>query len=279
MNLRRHATARDWLDDCGEELERNEALNSLALGAALTGYGGGSPPYLSTVRGRDGALRLAALMIPPSRLVVAGDGAVEMEAIRALLDDLASSGAKVGSLNAPDPLAERIGQAWTRRTGRGARVAMRQRLHLLTSVEPLPDAPGSMRIARADDLPLVADWIAAFEGEAMGSADSARAQAQARERIARGEMMLWEDGPVRCMAARARRTRTTETVNHVYTPPDQRGRGYATALVAALSRLLLADGSRACVLFTDLANPTSNAIYARIGYRPIADFTMLRFAR
>jgi uncharacterized protein len=90
-------------------------------------------------------------------------------------------------------------------------------------------------------------------------------------------MVLWDDGRVGCMAARARRTRRTESVNHVYTPPEERGRGFATALVADLSQRLLADGRAQCVLFTDLANPTSNAIYARIGYRPIGDFTMIRF--
>jgi predicted GNAT family acetyltransferase len=66
-------------------------------------------------------------------------------------------------------------------------------------------------------------------------------------------------------------------VNAVYTPPEQRGRGFATACVARLSARLLAEGRRQCVLFTDLANPTSNAIYARIGYRGVADFELCRF--
>lgn len=63
----------------------------------------------------------------------------------------------------------------------------------------------------------------------------------------------------------------------VYTPPQERGRGYATALVADLSRLLLQSGRRSCFLFTDLDNRTTNHIYPEIGYRPVADMTQWRF--
>jgi hypothetical protein len=78
------------------------------------------------------------------------------------------------------------------------------------------------------------------------------------------------------IAALARSTRRGVTVNAVYTPPEQRGRGHASALVAALSEEGLRRGKEFCVLYTDLANPTSNAIYQRIGYRPIARSKMLR---
>jgi predicted GNAT family acetyltransferase len=63
----------------------------------------------------------------------------------------------------------------------------------------------------------------------------------------------------------------------VYTPPGRRGRGYATALVAALSAELLAAGRRFCFLYTDLANPTSNRIYQRIGYERVCDSAEIRF--
>jgi predicted GNAT family acetyltransferase len=55
-------------------------------------------------------------------------------------------------------------------------------------------------------------------------------------------------------------------IGPVFTPPELRGRGYATSLVAQLSSRLLAEGRRFCFLYTDLANPTANAIYERIGY-------------
>ena len=76
------------------------------------------------------------------------------------------------------------------------------------------------------------------------------------------------------------KTRPSEngiSVGPVYTPPEQRGRGYATHLTAAFSQHLLDAGYRFCTLFTDLANPTSNSIYQQIGYRAVCDFAMITF--
>ena len=64
----------------------------------------------------------------------------------------------------------------------------------------------------------------------------------------------------------------------MHTPRDRRGRGYGTAVTAALSAMLLARGHRFCFLYTDLANPTSNAIYTRIGYEPVCDSREIAFA-
>ena len=80
------------------------------------------------------------------------------------------------------------------------------------------------------------------------------------------------------MAGSARPTRRAIAVNAVYTPPEWRRHGYATACVAELSGLLLRRGFEMCVLYTDLANPTSNAVYTRIGYQPVRDFLMYDLA-
>ncbi|HEV2147672.1 MAG TPA: GNAT family N-acetyltransferase, partial [Longimicrobiaceae bacterium] len=175
-------------------------------------------------------------------------------------------------------LAEGFAERWSLATGAPARVAMRQRIYALTEVQPVPEAPGELRRAGTADEDRVADWIAAFDAEALGEADEERARGVARHRIAAGEVFLWEEGgEPRTMAASARPTRHGVAVNAVYTPPEWRGRGYATACVAALSAHLLAEGRRFCVLYTDLANPTSNSIYTRIGYRPVGDSTLFRF--
>ena len=83
---------------------------------------------------------------------------------------------------------------------------------------------------------------------------------------------VWDNGQPVAMAAKVRPTRNGMTISLVYTPPEQRRHGYATACVAALSQQLLDEGWQFCTLFTDLANPTSNSIYQKIGYQPVADF-------
>ncbi|HEX2190073.1 MAG TPA: GNAT family N-acetyltransferase [Longimicrobiaceae bacterium] len=280
MRLVRHPDADTFLRDAREELERSEALHGLILGVAAgarSAPAGAAARYLATVR--DGAgLALAALMTPPHPLVLAGDRAEAGGALDALAADLLAAGARPTAAVGPGALAEGFAECWARAAGTEARVAMRQRIHALTEVRPLPSVPGELRRAGEADRERVAGWLEAFDREALGLADPEQARALAGRRIAAGEVWLWEDGEPRSMAASARPTRHGVAVNAVYTPPEQRGRGYATACVAALSRRLLAGGRRFCVLYTDLANPTSNAIYARIGYRPVGDSTLVRFA-
>ena len=99
----------------------------------------------------------------------------------------------------------------------------------------------------------------------------------AQQRIASGEIFMWDDGEPVSMAGSARPTRRGICINAVYTPHPQRKRGYASACVSALSQLLLNRGYEFCMLYTDLTNPTSNAIYQAIGYEPVIDSTMYRF--
>ena len=97
--------------------------------------------------------------------------------------------------------------------------------------------------------------------------------------LAHGRLWVWEDGDGRMvsMAASTAPTAGVSRVGYVYTPPDHRRRGYATACVAALTELLLATGADRCMLYAQLHNPTSNAIYRRMGYEPVADIVFYRF--
>lgn len=98
-------------------------------------------------------------------------------------------------------------------------------------------------------------------------------------RIAYGGVTLWEtpEGTPVSMAGNTRRVAGQVRVAPVYTPAHQRGRGYAGAVTAAVSRAALAAGADEVLLFTDVGNPTSNALYQRLGYRPVRDFTQYSF--
>ncbi|MET0396688.1 MAG: GNAT family N-acetyltransferase [Longimicrobiaceae bacterium] len=276
MELVRHPDAESFLRDAQADLERAEAENNMVLGGALRLVGRPQAPerprYFATVRA-GGGLRAAAMHTPPFALALVGDGAGE--ALERVVEDLRAAGVRPGGVFGPVALADGFAAVWTRAVGEAARVAMRERLFALTEVLPVRPAPGALRRAAAADEDTVARWMTAFDAEALGEADAERARAAARRRIAAGEMWIWEvEGEPRSMAASDRPTRHGVAVNAVYTPPEWRGRGYATVAVARLSAGLLAQGRRFCVLFTDLANPVSNAIYQRIGYRPRADFTL-----
>ena len=138
-----------------------------------------------------------------------------------------------------------------------------------------------MREADATDRPLLIDWFTAFADEALG--EDAAAEDPARvidHRLTAREagVVLWEDGQIVSLAAFGNPTPNGIRIGPVYTPPEHRRRGYASALVAELSERLLAK-RRFCFLFTDLANPTANRIYEQIGYRRICEAAEIVFER
>lgn len=256
-----------------EGLESREAENSLMLGAALSMRAAALhsvSPVLLTI-GERGSWLLSALMTPPFPLVLASsreDGREALSPLAQRLNDLAMA---VSGVVAAPILADAFADTWTREFGRERSGLVRQRIYRITEVREVAPVSGQLRRATALDADLVAQWFAEFEAEALNAHDGEAAALGARQRIARGEIYLWEDAEPRAMAARARPTRNSISVNAVYTPPPWRRRGFATATVAELSRQLLNEGYSMCVLYTDLANPTSNNIYRSIGYEVVCD--------
>jgi len=276
MQLATFATAGEFLAAVGPTLAEHEAEHHLLLGvaaAAATGHAPNDNLFLASVHDGDG-LALAALMTHGYPLLLASDRANVTAASALVWDALAAE------QHVPRFVIGAVGQVegaveqWTGASGGGATVAMRQRSYKLTSLDAVPPTSGILRVATSDDLDLVAEWISQFESEALANIGSRSTKASAARRIAAGDIHLWCDPAPRTMAASARPTTRAIAVGGVYTPPQWRRRGYATACVASLSGLLLQRGFELCVLYTDLSNPTSNSIYSGIGYRPVRDFLM-----
>ena len=139
---------------------------------------------------------------------------------------------------------------------------LRLRQHGLTAVAAVPVPPGAMRVAAAADVPWIIGAQLAFRAEAGMSERPSDVAAVVPGRVEGGEIRVWEDGDVVAYAGYFAVATANARIAPVYTAPDARGRGYATALVAALARELLARGHRALFLTADAANPTANALYA-----------------
>jgi predicted GNAT family acetyltransferase len=150
------------------------------------------------------------------------------------------------------------------------------RLGELTVPRPVP--PGRARVAGEGDRKLLAQWHGEFAA-ATGETAVRDADDWADERVERGDLVLWEapDGTPVAMAGAAPKVAGQVRVVAVYTPAPLRGRGYAGAVTAEVGRVALAGGADEVLLFTDLANPTSNGLYQRIGYRPVSDFAVHHF--
>lgn len=159
-----------------------------------------------------------------------------------------------------------------------------ERLFRLDRLTPPTAIAGSTRPAGPADLALVARWRAAFVGEAFGGTldpDVARRTVQPDlDPAAPRRYWFWcsPDGTPGSVALRQQFAHGVARLGPVYTPPDLRGQGFGSAVTAAASREVL-DAGAVPVLFTDLANPTSNKIYAALGYRPVEDHARVSFER
>ncbi|GAA1275841.1 GNAT family N-acetyltransferase [Sphaerisporangium rubeum] len=141
-----------------------------------------------------------------------------------------------------------------------------------------PRLEGTPRVALEGDVPAVAAWMAAFLAEAEPQRRATDVRPQVEHRVARGEFVLWEDeGRPVAMAAFSAPLVGMSRIGPVYTPPELRGRGYGSAVTYAATRAAQDAGAGLLLLFTDLANPTSNSIYQAIGYRPVADYAEITF--
>jgi predicted GNAT family acetyltransferase len=227
----------------------------------------------------DGAEIVGAVFRTPpwpmgvSALPAAGDQAVA-DAVAELDPDLPG-------VAGPREAAERFAGVWSKLTGVTVKETMAMRLYRLGDLEP-PVVPGRARLATVDDVPLLAAWHRDFEIEVVGrEREPGRAEFYVRRNMRLGYgLMLWEHGgQVVSWASAGSPVDRMSRVSPVYTPPDLRGRGYASAVTAALSQWALDAGAEYVLLFTDLANPVSNSIYQRIGYRAVYDQAELEFAK
>ncbi len=165
---------------------------------------------------------------------------------------------------------------WTEQAGLGAAPLEGERVYRLDQVRPVPAAAGRPRPAAGDEIELLVRWLDAFHVET-GHDVALDLDTVVRLRVAEGLMWVWDDGGPVAVTRVSQCVGGVVRVGPVYTPPDRRGQGYATSLVSFLSQRALDDGARALMLFTQLSNPTSNAIYRRIGYRSVGEVLAYRF--
>lgn len=288
MHIQLFESATAFLAEVEADLERNEAGNNLLLGL-LTTYAqqeldGTQPqPFMAVVK-REGAKERPLLisLLTPLNLVVSGEACSADELAQAaglVVNRLCEAKAEVNGVVGHPEWAGALAEAWGAAAGREPYIRMNQRIYRLDRVQPpARHAPGLLRLAGPADFELAAGWIYDFASEVGESMTSTEAENRASDSIRSESLYVWETGgrPV-SMAKKARQTQNGIVVTLVYTPPDCRNRGYASACVAALSQRLLDDRRQFCSLYTDLSNPTSNAIYMNIGYMPVQDSVMYRF--
>ena len=264
--------------------ERDPAANNLVLGIVQSlldrpdSYAEASCWVVDDGRKPVGA----AIRTPPYNVVLADP--LHDEAIDALADRLMTDEPELPGVTANTPWVSRFAEHWTAASGSTARISIAQGVYALTSVQQPRPAGGGRRAATADDRPLLERWMLAFEREALTAIvrDEHSTQRAIDARLGAGEgggFTFWEDADRPVSMTGWTRITGGARIGPVYTPAAERGRGYASNLVAEVSAELLELGAEACFLYTDLGNPTSNGIYQEIGYEQVAESLMIGFDR
>jgi predicted GNAT family acetyltransferase len=280
LRVDRYARLGDFLAAAGAYLQAREAEHNLMLGIA--GSLGNEPgtndearPLLATVMGGERVVA-AAVRTPPRNPILSEVD--EPAAVEVLADALA--GEELPGVVGPPEAVRLFAERWTGRTGDGWEVQLRERIFRLRRVVAPRPTTGVMRSAERADRDLVVEWIVAFEREALPEDSDAAQVAESVDDSLAGigrRIFLWEDAEPVSLVAAGGATPNGIRIGPVYTPPRFRGRGYASALTAAVSQAMLNEGRRFCFLYTDLANPTSNKTYTAIGYEPVTDALMVAF--
>jgi predicted GNAT family acetyltransferase len=276
MHVRRVEDPAAFLEAASPLLLEDEARHNLILGIAgtLRDHPSHYPEYGLWLAEDAGETAGAALRTPPHNLVVARprDDSVLGALAEAIDDD-------PPGLVAAEPEAGVFAAAWAAKTGATPRTKRAQGVFSLDRVEVPDPVSGQLREAGIDDRPLLLEWFRAFMKEAIGESPDEASTALAVDHRLEADsagVVLWEDGHPVSLAAFGNPTPNGIRIGPVYTPPDDRRRGYASALVAELSELLLEE-RQFCFLFTDLANPTANRIYEQIGYRRVCEAAEIVF--
>ncbi|MFE2992936.1 GNAT family N-acetyltransferase [Streptomyces sp. NPDC059262] len=276
----------DFLARAGDFLRSRPALHNTPLTdiEKLRIRRADAPGTEATVFGRlesgGGEVRAIFYLTSRGRLVLTPLSAEQTDTLAA---HLAGLGHSPSNVIADHDTAGAFAESWQRRTGAAPVPFWRTHLYRLgTLTPPQPRPEGHGRITGGRDREQVVRWCREFcvdVGE-QHSIDLIDAGSWDDSRFGDRHFTFWQtpDGTPVSMAAATSIAGGMVRVDPVYTPACFRGHGYAGAVTVEVSRAALAAGARDVVLFTDPANPTSNALYQRIGFVHVADFAGYRFS-
>jgi uncharacterized protein len=275
MKLRAHDDVHSFVDAASPLLLPDEARYNLIFGICNTLVE--APDAYATFHlwtlEHGGEVVWVGLMTPPFNIIVTRSA--RADALDFAVDALHSEGVSLPGATGALPEVDEFADRWERLTGVKRRLRMAHGIYAARTTRPPQGVPGEMRFAAKPDRDLLVEWVRDFTAEST-PADAPHLDVDeiVDQRIGSsgGGFALWDEaGETVSISGFGGETPSGVRIGPVYTPPALRRRGYASALVAELTRRLLERGRDYCFLYTDLANPTSNRIYQQVGYERVCD--------
>jgi predicted GNAT family acetyltransferase len=284
MHLTRFSSAQAFLARAQDFLLVNEAHHTMPIGvASILAFKPDAyqtEPYFAVVE-ENGVLLVAAVRTPPYNVILSL--CEHRAALELIAQDVHTlyAGKVVAGVIAPKPVSIQFAEIWRALTGQAFHLKTAERAYKLEKVKPISGVSGHMRRAVEADRALMIKWVAAFQDEAFGGHEATLVERVVNNSLTlppnvRGAF-LWEDEHAVTLVGYGGPTPNSMRIGPVYTPPEFRRRGYASACTAGVSQYLLDSGRKFVTLFTDLANPISNHIYQEIGYVPVCDADEYKF--
>ncbi|WJD79581.1 GNAT family N-acetyltransferase [Priestia megaterium] len=275
IQLHRYSEVQEFKNQVESLLAKNEVLHNLALGILHSLHENSKPNFMGVIL-KDSRAALVLLQTHPRQII--------LSQIQQLTEDELSAAAELlQEIDIPGLVGERqtvlyLSQKLADLKNQEASLKMDQRIYRLDKVKKAADADGVLVKARLEHLPLVTEWIWEFMGVIGEPVSKEQAAKTGEAFIKAGRLFLWEvNGKYVSIANATRPTAHNITINYVYTPLEERKKGYASSCVSTLSQLMLDEGFQTTSLYTDMTNPTSNKIYMEIGYEHVADSALVLF--
>ncbi len=261
---------KDFLEQCGAFIAQNAAEHNLILTLCSLAEKKIKAGEQSGIRFftlfNDGEFALAAVRTLPHNLLLSRAQGAD---ILPLAEKLATEEPDIPGIVGPSDIAASFAEIWTKLTGRKSVAYMDQIIYALKTVHPRTAPDGAFRMAKPDEAEIIARWIHSFATDTLPKTEqftAAEALTKAQDLIAGAGVAVWTVKGKPAAMAGVSGTDALARISLVYTPPEQRGHGYASAVVASLSQKQFDQGRKMCCLYADARNPVSNSIYRKIGY-------------
>lgn len=273
MEVRLHDSVEEFRA-VAEPLYRSDPVQHTIELTLLVAGGFPDNSFLSTVWD-SGTPVGAALQTPPYPLACNG---IPLDVIDSIVADLVGMRPDLGGVRGVHDKAVAFADSWCGITGRSSTITTQERLYRLGTLRMPNGVAGTPRDAADDDRGLLVEWVGLFFEEAFGQSHNDADGFVDTATQAGHRFVLWDvAGTPVSMAMLRVPAAGVSRIGPVFTPRDQRGHRYGSAVTAAAAELARRNGTPDVVLFADLANPTSNAIYQRIGFEPVVDTVRIDF--
>lgn len=267
MIFTHYTSSKAFSDDALEILNHHEIQNNLLY----KNIGDEPNKIMMTVKDNNGKILLTATRTIPFPMVMyETDNIRNDEVVSFFAKSLLAHNIDVDFIMTEKALAKSFCEIYGKLLGRDFYCNESLVLYVINKVNELPEVNGNFSMATEKDMYYLPYWWADFAPACnIGEYHLASGIEDAQKAITNRNVYLWKDNSPVSVAAVIRQTSNCSFIGQVYTPPHLRGKGYSTACVGQLTKMLLDDGCTNVALYADCANPYSNRVYQKIGYQKV----------